>query len=314
MKKALITGITGFKGSHLAEYCLAQGMEVHGLRRPRSREDHIIDGVQYHDGDIRDPASMLTLLGHLKPDYLWHLAAQAFVPQSNIAPHDTVATNIGGTLNVLEAARIVSGDTCVVVAGSSEEYGVVDAKDVPITEECPLHPVSVYGVTKVVTDQLGAVYHALHGLSVVRVRSFNTTGPRRGEQYVCSRFAKAVAMIEVGKREPHFTHGNLDAVRDFSDVRDIVAGYYRLAIAGAPGEVYNLCSGAGQVIGDVLATLIGMASVPITTEKDPALVRRNEVPNLIGSAAKAKAVVGWNPQFTFQETLGDLLAYWRARV
>ncbi len=316
--RVLITGVTGFAGSHLAEYALAQpGVEVYGTCRTRSRLDNIIhlEGrLRLVECDLRDPFSVQALIALTRPDRLFHLAAQSFVPTSWTAPEETIVTNVLGQLNLLEAVRRHSPETRFQIACSSEEYGLVHPDEVPIDESNPLRPLSPYGVSKVAQDLLGYQYHASYGLHTVRTRAFNHTGPRRGEVFVTSSFAKQVAEVEAGRRPPVLHCGNLEARRDFTDVRDMVRAYWLALEHGEPGEVYVIASGRSYSIREVLEMVLGMAAVPIRVEVDPERLRPSDVPILEGNAARFRARTGWVPEIPFTKTMADLLDYWRAVV
>lgn len=317
MTKTLITGITGFAGSHLAEYLLLMGHEVYGTTRWRSKTDnidHLRDALNLVNADIKDGYSLQKVFEEVKPDYCFHLAAQSFVFESWNSPLETLSTNVLGTTNVLEAIRSKCPKCRVLVAGSSEEYGLVHPEETPIKETNPLRPMSPYGVSKVATDKLGILYHMSYKLPVVVTRAFNHTGPRRGEVFATSNFAKQIAEIEVRKKDPVLKVGNLDAVRDWTDVRDTIRAYWYAIYEGTPGEVYNVCSGKWVKVGDMLSMLLGMSKVDIKVEQDPSRMRPSDVPILIGDSEKLRQVTGWEPTIPFEETLGDLLNYWRKRV
>jgi GDP-4-dehydro-6-deoxy-D-mannose reductase len=315
--RALITGVSGFAGSHLAEHLLGSGFEVTGSIRWRSQMqniEHLEGRLRLVECDIRDATSVKRLVEEAAPDQIYHLAAQSFVPTSWHAPAETLVTNIVGQLNVLEAMRELKVDRVLQIAGSSEEYGLVSPEDVPIRETTELRPMSPYGVSKVGQDMLGFQYSQSYGLKVVRTRAFNHTGPRRGGVFVTSNFCKQVARIEKGLQDPVVEVGNLDAVRDFSDVRDIVRGYALSLERGKPGEVYNICSGRGVKIRDLLDMIVGMAKVDVKVQKDPNRMRPSDVPVLIGDNSKFCSQTGWAPEFTLEHTVEDLLNYWRERT
>ncbi len=317
MTKALITGATGFAGSHLAELLLKERYEVHGIIRPRSRMDnvkHIEKEINLIAADIRDGHSIERVVREIKPDMIFHLAAQSFIPQSHNAPTETIVTNVEGTLNILEAVRETGVDCVIQIAGSSEEYGAIQPDEVPVTEKTPLRPRSQYAVSKVAADLLGQQYWQSHKVRTVITRAFNHTGPRRGDVFVTSNFAKQIAEIEAGKREPVLFHGNLDAMRDFSDVRDIVRGYLLAAQKGQPGEVYNICSERSIKIADMLRKLLFFSSAKVELRPDPARMRPSDINIFEGSCAKFKEATGWEPTIPFLVTLEDLLNYWRERV
>jgi len=319
MKKALITGITGFVGSHLAEWLLGQGYEVHGTVRWRSRMDNIggiQDKIHLIEADLRDSSSMHRAVWEVKPDAIFHLAAQSFVPTSFHAPQETLTTNINGNVNLLEAVRQEKLDTVIQIAGSSEEYGLVHEDEIPIRESNPLRPMSPYAVSKVGQDVLSRQYHLSYGLNTVVTRAFNHTGPRRGEVFVCSDFAMQVARIEKGLQEPVIEHGNLEAIRDFTDVRDIVRAYELAVLKCDPGQVYNICSGSKGTfsIAQVLELLVALSTAKIQLRKDPRRMRPSDVPVLEGDASKFSEATGWEPTIPFEQTLRDILEYWRSRA
>jgi GDP-4-dehydro-6-deoxy-D-mannose reductase len=317
--RALITGITGFAGSHLAEHLLAEHpeVEVFGSYRWRSRMDnidHLLDRVRLVETDLRDATSAHHLVAEVRPDLVFHLAAQSFVPASWTAPAETLGTNLIGQTHLFEAIRAMGLDPVVHIACSSEEYGLVLPDEVPIQETNPLRPLSPYAVSKVGQDLLGYQYFKSYGMKIVRTRGFNHTGPRRGEVFVSSNFAKQVARIEAGLQAPVLEVGNLDSVRDFSDVRDIVRAYWLAARQATPGEVYNLSSGRGIKIRELVDQLRALSGVPIEVRVDPARLRPSDVEVLIGDSSKFRAETGWEPRIPLERTLSDLLDYWRYRT
>jgi GDP-4-dehydro-6-deoxy-D-mannose reductase len=316
--RILITGITGFAGSHLADHFLAEGdHEVYGTVKWRSNRENIrhIEGqVTLLECDIKDAFAMKTILEAAKPDQIFHLAAQSYVPFSWRVPKETLDTNITGELNLFEGVRALKLDPIIHIAGSSEEYGLVHPDELPITEDNPLRPLSPYAVSKVAQDLLGYQYFKSYGLRIVRTRAFNHTGPRRGEVFATSNFARQLVEIELGRREPLLQVGNLDAVRDFSDVRDVVRAYAMALKSGKPGEVYNIASGKGIKIGDLLKKLIELTRVQVKIERDPTRLRPSDVQLLTGSAEKFKKATGWKPEIPFDKTLSDLMDFWRAII
>jgi GDP-4-dehydro-6-deoxy-D-mannose reductase len=316
--KVLITGISGMAGSHLAEYLLKRGdAEVCGTIKWRSNLENIIhfqDKIKLHECDIRDAHAVKTVLASIKPDFIFHLAAQSYVQFSWRAPSETLSTNIIGELNVFESVRELRLDSRIHIAGSSEEYGLVKPDEVPIKESNPLRPLSPYGVSKVAQDLLGYQYFQSYGLKIVRTRAFNHTGPRRGEVFVSSNFAKQIVEIEKGRRPPVIHVGNLNAVRDFLDVRDVARAYYLALEKGTPGEVYNIASGKGYKIRELLDKLLKIAKVDIKIEVDPSRLRPSDVDLLVGSSEKFQKATGWKPEIPFEKTLEDLVQYWRDRI
>jgi GDP-4-dehydro-6-deoxy-D-mannose reductase len=316
--RVLITGITGFVGSHLAELALERGAAVFGSARWRSNTenvDHLRDRITLVPADLRDPSSVQSLIAASEPDYLFHLAAQSFVSASWEAPAETLSTNTLCQVNLLESLRVSRRDTRVLAVGSSEEYGLVYPDELPIRETNPLRPLSPYAVSKVTQDLMAYQYFKSYGLHVVRSRAFNHTGPRRGEVFAESNFARQVAEIEAGLHEPVVYVGDLTPTRDFSDVRDIVRGYWDLLDRGTPGEVYNLCSGTDWSIGHILDLLIQGSSAPgVDIRQDPARLRPSDLPTLRGSRERIERALGWRPEIPLERTLTDLLEYWRHRV
>ena len=318
MTRALITGITGFAGSHLAEYLIAKGdIEVFGMMRWRSKTENI-DSFRHElklvEADMRDGHSLEEVTRAVAPDYIFHLAAQSFVPTSWKAPADTFETNAVGTIHLLEAAKKLKPDAVFHIAGSSEEYGLVHTNELPIRETNPLRPLSPYGVSKVAADLLGWQYFKSCGLKVIRTRAFNHTGPRRGEVFATSNFAKQVAEIEKGLKPAVIYVGNLEARRDFTDVRDIVKGYWLAATKCDYGEVYNMCSEKARKIRDVLDLLLSMSQVNVEVKPDPSRMRPSDVDVLEGNCSKFRRKTGWTAQIPFEKTMEDLLNYWRERV
>lgn len=316
--KVLITGATGFVGSHLIDFLLTEGdISIFGARRRRSDMElvnHVKDKVQWVEIDVADPHNVDAVIKEVQPDYIFHLAAQSFIPTSWKAPLETFTTNAIGTLNMLEALKNLEMNTKIQIAGSSEEYGLVKPEETPITENNLFKPQSPYGVSKVAADLLGRQYHRSYGLHVVVTRAFNHTGPRRGEMFVVSDFSKQIAEIEKGLREPVIYVGDLETKRDFLDVRDIVRAYWLALEEGEAGEVYNICSGETIRMKEVLFALLALSSAKITVKQDPSKLRPSDVPLLQGDCSKFKSQTGWEPKIPFEKTLRDTLEYWRQKV
>jgi len=317
--RALITGITGFAGSHLADYILAEhpDCEVFGFVRWRSRMEnirHIQDRISLVEADLKDMVSLKKALAGIRPDRIFHLAAQSFVPTSWSCPAETFAINSIGQINLFEAALDLGLKPLIQIAGSSEEYGLVRPDEVPMSESNPLRPLSPYAVSKVAQDMLGYQYFRSYGLPVVRTRGFNHTGPRRGEVFICSNFARQIAEIEKGVRDPVIHVGNLKARRDFTDVRDTVRAYWLSLEKGEPGDVYNIGTGTAYTIQEVLDALLEMSRVEVEVRVDPKRLRPSDVQILLSDSSKFRRKTGWEPRIPFRRSLEDLLAYWRERV
>jgi len=309
--RVLITGISGFVGSHLAELCLKKGDEVYGAIRHRSNLEtieHIKNKVKLFECELTDLTNVKDMIDKVKPDKIFHLAAQSFVPTSWESPVDTLTNNIVSELNILEAVRELVPECKIQIAGSSEEYGNPISE--PMTEDHPLNPLSPYGVSKVTQDKLACQYARSYGLKIVVTRGFNHTGPRRGAEFVCSTFAKQIAE---GKK---MKVGNLDAIRDFTDARDMVRAYY-MALKSDKieyGVPYNICSGKGIKIQNILDMLIEISGKKIKVEQDPDRMRPSDIHTLIGDCSKFRKITGWKPEITFGKTLRDIYNYWKLKI
>jgi len=319
--KVLITGITGFVGSHLADYILENFPEVRisGIARWRSPMDnirHILGRITLESGDLLDAFSLKAILARQKPDVIFHLAAQSYVPYSFASPVATLDVNMIGTCNLLEAIKelkLAEGyDPIVHICSSSEVYGQVREDEVPITEDVPFRPASPYAVSKVAEDRLAFQYWLSWQIKTIITRMFTHTGPRRGEVFVVSTFARQIAAIEAGLASPVVRVGNLDSVRTFLDVRDAVKAYWQLVNKCPPGEVYNIGGVETMTVGEMLGRLIELASVKgIRVEVDQARLRPSDVTLQIPCIDKFKEATGWKPEIKFDKTLEDTLDYWR---
>ena len=317
MRRVLVTGVTGFAGSHLVDYLLTRDdCEIYGILRWRSRTEnieHVMDRIKLLECDLRDASSTRDTLERVRPDFIFHLAAQSFVPTSWIAPTESLTTNILGQVNIFEAVRRLGLKTRIQLACSSEEYGMVNPDEVPIRETNPLRPLSPYAVSKVAQDLLGYQYWMSWKVDSVRTRGFNHEGPRRGPVFVASDFAKQIADIEKGRRPPVVHVGNLEAKRDFTDVRDMVQAYWLSLEKCEPGEVYNICSGQAWSIREVLDHLLSLSKADIEVRQDSTRLRPSDVPILVGDHSKFTKATGWQPKIPFEKTLSDMLEFWRAR-
>ncbi|HEU4758796.1 MAG TPA: GDP-mannose 4,6-dehydratase [Dehalococcoidia bacterium] len=307
--RSLITGAAGFLGSHLAESLLAGGETVIGTAHRDTRNvAHILDRMTLLPCDLLNRAATEAAVEEARPQTVYHLAAQSYPLRSWRAPTSTFRVNVQGTLHLLDALRRLAPEATVVVAGSSAEYGHVPADHQPITEDSPFLPASPYGVSKVAADLLAHLYRRAYGLKTVRVRPFFVIGPRKTGD-VCSDFARGIVAVERGE-QPSLKVGNVEAVRDFLHVADAVAGCRLLAEKATAGEVYNLCRGSGQRVGDLLEVLRGLATRPIPVEPDAARLRRLDEPSVIGDNSRLRAL-GWEPQIPISEALASILDYWR---
>lgn len=313
--RALITGISGFAGSFLAEYLLELGsFEVWGVGLGAENLSTLGDRIVYFSQDLADPSTASSVVKQCAPDLIFHLAAQAFVPISWQDPWSTIENNIRGQVNLLHAVTEHKLTPRVLVVGSNEEYGRVEPRELPITEATPLRPDSPYGVSKIAQDFMGLQYHLSDSIHTVRVRPFNHIGPRQNDRFVAASFAKQIAEIEAGAREPVMYVGNLEAQRDFTDVRDMVRAYALALQYGEPGDVYNIGSGESHSIRELLDTLLSMTNAKISVEQDSARARPSDTPVTLCDSTKFRKQTGWEPRYGFQETLHDTLEYWRLKV
>ena len=325
--RALITGITGMVGSHLAEYLLEHtDWDVIGMCRWRSPLDNLVniaprinaqDRASLLYGDLRDTLSIQNVVATAKPDYVFHLAAQSFPRTSFDSPLDTLDTNVQGTVRVLDALKQHAPQAVVHVCASSEVFGRVPREKLPIDEECTFHPASPYAISKVGTDLVGRFYAEAYGMKVMTTRMFTHTGPRRGDVFAESTFAKQIAMIEHKRIPPVVKVGNLQSLRTVADVRDAVRAYYMLVTVNPiAGAYYNIGGTHSCTIKDILDTLISFSTArdTIRVEIDPDRLRPIDADLQVPNTAKFHAHTGWQPVIPFEKTLRDLLDYWRERI
>ena len=326
-KRVLITGITGMVGSHLAEYLIANtDWDIYGMIRWRSPLDNLetlIDRINRKDrvfllyGDLRDTLAVQDVVRKAQPDYVFHLAAQSFPRTSFESPLDTYDTNIQGTTRLLEAIRTTCPKAVVHICASSEVFGRVAKEKLPIGEECSFHPASPYAISKVGADLVGRFYAEAYGMTVMTTRMFTHTGPRRGDVFAESSFAKQIAMIEAEKMAPVVKVGNLKSLRTIADVRDAVRAYFLLVtVKPSSGAYYNIGGTHSCTVGDILNTLIGFSpkANQIRIEVDPDRLRPIDADLQVPDTRKFAAHTGWAPQIPFETTMRDLLGYWRDRV
>ncbi|MBM4422806.1 MAG: GDP-mannose 4,6-dehydratase [Chloroflexi bacterium] len=311
--RILVTGVGGFAGSHLADELLREfECEVWGVLITPERPHYLDPRVQCLTANLCSPAEVDGVIATVRPDRVYHLAGQAFVPASWADPWGTLENNIRAQLNILQSClRLGFGNTRILAVGSNEEYGRLDDHELPATESSPFRPDSPYGVSKLAQDFLGQSYYLSHGLPVVRVRPFNHIGPRQSHRFVAPDFARQIVAIERGGQPPIIRVGNLHAERDFSDVRDVVRGYIAALEKGQAGDVYNVASGMSRPVRAILDGLLAHSSRAVTVEIDPLRLRPSDTPRQRGDASKLTAVTGWRPTIPFEQALKDLLDYER---
>jgi GDP-4-dehydro-6-deoxy-D-mannose reductase len=309
---ALVTGAGGFAGIHLLNELARQtNWELVGLSRT-GRPAH--PSATMLSCDLQDADLVRRVIERWRPSVIMHLAAQTYVPKSFGSPSATLVNNLVSQVNLLESVRMIGLDSTILIVGSAEEYGRVQADELPLREDQPFRPTSPYGVSKVSQDVLGLQYHLSHAMRVVRVRPFNHTGPGQSDRFVMSNFARQVVEAELGRIEPVILTGDITVERDFLDVRD-VARAYRLAVErGSPGDVYNVASGKSRRIGELLDLLIQQSSVDVEVRQDPARLRPVDVVRIVGDASKLRAATGWTPTIELESTLTELVDDWRHRL
>jgi len=315
--KVLVTGAGGFVAGHLVDFLRKEHpeAELFGVVRPHGTAPDPAGGaITVLEADLNDPASLEPVLDAVAPDRIVHLAGQSSVHVSWIDPGGTLRTNVLGIVHLLDAVRRRGLAPAVLVVGSAEEYGMVDPAELPLREDMPLRPSSPYAVSKVAQGLLALQYGPAGGLRILRTRTFHHTGPGRGETFAESSFARQIAEIEAGRRRPVLHVGNLDAVRDYTDVRDVVRAYWALLDRGTAGEVYNVCSGRGRRIRDLLEVLLAASGTKVEVRVDKDRLRPSDVPALVGDPARLRAATGWQPRVPLEDSLRELLQDWRQRV
>ena len=310
--RALITGVGGFVGRHLLLHLQDAGDDACGVGRARDVLD--ITTARVFQTDLGDRAAVERVVHEIRPDAVYHLAAQSSPAESLADPWGTIGNNLLAQINVFEALLGAGLRPRVLVVGSSDEYGRIRPEDVPTHEDVPLKPVTPYAVSKVSQDVMGYQYFAQHGLPVVRVRPFNHTGPGHDARFVIPSFARQLAEIEAGLREPLLRVGDLSVARDFTDARDMVRAYRLALVSGTPGEVYNLGRGRAVRIADMLDELIAMCHVRVEIQVDPELLRPSDIPRQEADTHRFTSLTGWQPRIAWHTTLRDTFEYWREKV
>lgn len=310
-KKVLIIGAAGFVGNHLIDYILASRTDWHVTATKMPRE--VIDKpVEVRDLDITKPEEIDALLSEVKPDYIFHLAAQSSVALAWKNPQLTIQINIVGTVNLLDAVRKLEKQPRMLLIGSGEEYGHVKPDEVPIKEDNNTRPGNIYAVTKVTQNMIGRLYYEAYGMEIMSTRSFNHTGPNQAPQFVVPDFCKQVADIEKGKNKPVIYTGNLSARRDFTDVRDVVRAYCLLMERGKAGETYNVGCGQALEIRAILDMILSHSSMDIKVETDPAKLRPVDVPIIVADITKLTEDTGWKPEISLDQTITETLEVYRS--
>ncbi|MBN1222896.1 MAG: GDP-mannose 4,6-dehydratase [Candidatus Aminicenantes bacterium] len=311
-RKIFITGITGFVGRHLVRELISLGGSIFGTAFPEKPGEWDLspsEGVFFQD--IRDDKGLSALVARIRPDWVFHLAAVSNVKHSWEKRRETLTTNLTGTLNLFEALREHSPRARALYVSSSDVYGVLSPVSEALSEEDAVKPVNPYAFTKIGGEILSQFYAQIEGLDLVIARPFPHTGPGQSPDFVCSDWACQIAQIEREHKKPAIKVGNIDAKRDFLDVRDVVKAYILLMERGEKGEVYNICSGNAVSLGDVLNRLLAFSSESIEVEVDPERVRKIDIPLLVGDNRKIKRATSWEPKISMSQSLEDLIQYWR---
>ena len=314
--RALITGINGFVGGHLADHLYADGgWAVYGVaRQPSLALPHLREAVTLVVADLEQPDAFDAMLADTQPDVIFHLAAQSNVPRSFADPQQTLHTNINVQLNLFQSLLRLKQNPIILIAGSQEIYGQVRPEELPLDETTPLRPVNPYAVSKATQDLLAYQFHISHKLRTIRLRPFNHIGPRQSDAFVASAFATQIARIERGQQPPVIRVGNLTAERDFTDVRDMVRAYALAAIHGHVGTAYNIGAERAVSIRWMLDTLMTLSTHDIRVEQDPARMRPADVPRVVADCTLFRSHTGWEVHIPLEQTLNDILDDWRSKI
>lgn len=311
--KALIIGASGFVGSYLAKAVQEElGCELYVTRRT-----HAVDmgeDVQSFELDVLDTGAVNALLERVRPDYIFHLAAQSSIGLSWQKPRLTVEINVKGSLNLLNSVRRLDYQPRILLVGSGEEYGYINPENIPLTEAEVLRPGNIYAATKACQSLIGKVYADAYNMKMFMVRAFNHMGPGQSDKFVVSDFCKQVAQIELGIKPPFIRVGNLDAKRDFTDVRDMVRAYTSVIQFGMPGEIYNVGCGKAIKIRKILDVILLQSQAKIDVQIDPAKLRPSDIPIIAADTSKLYETTGWEPKIPLEQTISDVLEYWRSEL
>ena len=322
MKKILITGISGFVGGHFVHYLTRHhhDLEIHGISRSRPAWDFIpeipdlSDNSHFHQADLMDIPKIKFLIEEIQPDYIVHLAAQSSVAESWKTPVDSFMNNTNIFLNIIDTVRLNDFNARVLSVGSSEQYGIVSENDLPLHEKSLQNPANPYAVARVAQEHLARIYTEGYGLDICCTRSFNHCGPGQSDRFVISSIVRQFVRIAHGIQEPVIHIGNGAIVRDFIDVRDVVAVYNLLLTQGKRGEVYNICSGKGRAIHDIVTMLSGMLDISVKIKQEQTHIRPIDNPRIVGSNEKIKRELGWHPTIPFEQTLQSMYDCWDIRL
>lgn len=322
MKKILITGISGFVGGHFVHHLTTHhpDLEIHGISRSKPAWDFVpaipelIHNSHFHQADLMDIPKIKSLIEEIQPDYILHLAAQSSVAESWKTPVDSFMNNTNIFLNIIDTVRLNDFSARVLSVGSSEQYGIVSEKDLPLDEKSPQKPANPYAVARVAQEQLARIYAEGYGLDICCTRSFNHCGPGQSDRFVVSSIVRQFVQIAHGAQEPVVHIGNGSIVRDFIDVRDVVMAYYLLLTGGKRGEVYNICSGKGRTIHDIVTTLSDLLDISVKIKQEQTNIRPIDNPMIVGSNEKIRSELGWHPVIPFEQTLQSMYDCWSVRL
>ncbi len=322
MKKILITGISGFVGGYVVDYLTSweDTLEVHGISRSKPSWDFVpvtperLNDHHFHIADLNDIPKIRSLIEEIQPDYILHLAAQSSVAESWKTPVSSFMNNTNIFLNIIDTVRINDNGARVLSVGSSEQYGIVAEEDLPLTEDSLQHPANPYAVARVAQEQLATIYASGYGLDICCTRSFNHCGPGQTDRFVVGAIVKQFARISHGLQDPVIHIGNGEIIRDFVDVRDVVEAYRLLLTQGKRGEVYNICSGQGRSIREIILLLSDMCDLDVEIRQEQSQIRPIDNPRIVGSFQKIRRDVGWEPRIPFKNSLRSMYDYWVAHT